>query len=312
MVKYDIFCLFLQLMNNKVQNNVLRKPDWLKIKLHNTPQFSVVSNIVTKHGLHTICSSGKCPNMGECWGRGTATFMVMGDVCTRKCKFCATKSGKPLALDINEPTKLARSVELMGLKHCVVTSVDRDDLPDGGASHWAQVVLALKQKCPNTTIELLIPDFDGQKNLLDIVIAAKPDIIGHNIETVRRLTPNVRSRAKYNVSLGVINHLSQSGVQTKSGIMVGIGETDEEVLDTLKDLKEAGCQIVTIGQYLQPTKEHLEVERYVHPNTFEMYKAEAIKMGFSYVESAPLVRSSYMAEKALEKQKINLTELTTR
>ncbi|HIS33857.1 MAG TPA: lipoyl synthase [Candidatus Avirikenella pullistercoris] len=296
--------------DKNIHNRVIRKPDWLKIKLHNTEEFSFVSEIVATHGLHTICSSGKCPNMSECWNRGTATFMIMGDICTRSCKFCATKTGKPLPLDINEPVKLARSVELMKLKHCVITSVDRDDLDDGGASHWVAVVNALREKVPATTIELLIPDFDGNTLLLDSIIASHPDIIGHNIETVKRITPLVRSRAKYDTSLRVLSHLADKGVNTKSGLMVGIGEKDDEVIETLQDLRNAGCRIVTIGQYLQPTKAHLPVDRYVHPDTFAAYKREAENMGFDYVESAPMVRSSYMAERAVQKQKTGLSQLT--
>lgn len=287
---------------------VIRKPEWLKIKLHNTKEYSFISSIVEQNGLHTICSSGKCPNMSECWSRGTATFMILGNICTRSCKFCATATGRPLPLDKNEPKKVANSINIMKLKHCVITSVDRDDLEDGGAEMWAETVKEIKSKNPNTTVELLIPDFDGKKELIDIVINSSPDIIGHNIETISRLTPNIRSRAKYDVSLSVLKHLSSKGISTKSGLMVGVGESDEEVLETLQDLRKNGCHIVTIGQYLQPTANHLPVERYVHPDTFEMYRIEALKMGFEYVESAPMVRSSYMAEKAInrEKNKIQL------
>ncbi|MFI3268372.1 MAG: lipoyl synthase [Rikenellaceae bacterium] len=297
--------------NQKIthKRSMLRKPDWLKIKLHNNEEFSKVSEIVNSNSLHTICSSGKCPNMAECWGRGTATFMIMGDICTRKCKFCATKTGVPQFLDENEPEKLARSIKLMKLKHAVVTSVDRDDLSDGGAGHWAKCVNAVKDLTPETTLELLIPDFDATKSFLDVVVASKPDIIGHNIETVRRLTPSVRSRAKYDTSLEVLRYLASQGVRVKSGIMVGLGETKDEIFETLDDLRAFGCDIITIGQYLQPTLEQLPVERYVTPEEFEEYKIYAYEIGFSYAECGPLVRSSYMAENALKKTKLNLRNI---
>lgn len=284
---------------------IVRKPNWLKIKLETNSDYSMVSRLVEDNGLHTICSSGKCPNMNECWSRGTATFMILGNICTRACRFCATATGKPLPVDKNEPQKVANSISIMKLKHAVITSVDRDDLPDGGAEAWAECVRKIREKNPNTTIELLVPDFDGKKELIDIVIASSPDIIGHNIECVRRVTATTRSRAKYDLSLEVIAHISASGMKSKSGLMVGVGESDEEVLETLRDLRAAGCQIVTIGQYLQPTVKHLPVSRYVHPDIFAYYKEEAMKMGFDYVESAPLVRSSYMADKAL-KTKVRL------
>ena len=286
----------------------IAKPDWLKIKLHQSKEYSFVSNVVKEHGLHTICSSGKCPNMSECWSRGTATFMILGNICTRACKFCATETGRPLDVDINEPTKLARSIRLMKLKHCVITSVDRDDLEDGGAEIWRQTILAIRNEAPDTTIEVLIPDFDGKQELLDIVLSAKPDIIGHNIETVKRLTPNVRSRAKYDVSLSVIRYLKENGATTKSGLMLGIGENEAEILETLQDLKNNGCEILTIGQYLRPTLKQLPVEEYVTPEQFAKYKEEGLKIGFSYIESNPLVRSSYMAENAIlsTKKRVNL------
>ncbi len=287
---------------------VVRKPDWLKIKIQSTDDYSFVSKIVENNGLHTICSSGKCPNMAECWSRGTATFMILGNICTRSCRFCATASGRPLPVDVSEPQKIANSIYLMKLKHCVITSVDRDDLEDGGAHIWAETVKAIREKNPNTTIEILIPDFDGKTELLDIVIASAPDIIGHNIETVRRLTPSIRSRAKYDLTLSVIKYLADHGAIAKSGIMVGVGESDQEVIETLRDLRSNGCEIVTIGQYLQPTKQHLDVDRYVHPDIFDSYKAEGEKMDFSYIESSPLVRSSYMADKAVNsaKKRLNL------
>ena len=287
---------------------VVRKPDWLKIKIQSTDDYSFVSKIIENNGLHTICSSGKCPNMAECWSRGTATFMILGNICTRSCRFCATASGRPLPVDVSEPQKIANSIYLMKLKHCVITSVDRDDLEDGGAHIWAETVKAIREKNPNTTIEILIPDFDGKTELLDIVIASAPDIIGHNIETVRRLTPSIRSRAKYDLTLSVIKYLADHGAIAKSGIMVGVGESDQEVIETLRDLRSNGCEIVTIGQYLQPTKQHLDVDRYVHPDIFDSYKAEGEKMDFSYIESSPLVRSSYMADKAVNsaKKRLNL------
>ncbi len=277
-----------------------KKPVWLKIKLHETKEFAEVASIVREHNLHTICSSGRCPNQAECWSRKTATFMVLGDVCTRSCKFCATKTGKPLPVDTSEPIKVARSIKLMGLRHCVLTSVDRDDLPDLGAAHWADVIRAVRQANPDVTIEVLIPDFDARTELLDIVMAAGPDIIGHNIETVERLTPRVRSRAKYRTSLDVLAYLASKGATSKSGLMLGLGETEADVLTTLDDLAAAGCDIVTIGQYLQPTKENLPVSEYVHPDQFAKYKEEALRRGFSGVESGPMVRSSYLADKAYE------------
>lgn len=276
---------------------VPRKPQWLKIKLHKGTEYASVAAVVREHDLHTICSSGKCPNISECWSRGTATFMIGGDVCTRCCRFCATSTGRPAALDLNEPVKVARSIKLMGLRHAVITSVTRDDLTDGGAAHWAETVRKVRELNPETTIELLIPDFDAKADLLDVVIAAQPDILGHNIETVERLTPEVRSRARYATSMAVIRHIADSGITAKSGIMVGLGETDSEVVATLYDLHAAGCSVVTIGQYLQPTKDHLPVAEYVHPDKFAWYKAEAEAIGFDYVVSDPMVRSSYMAEK---------------
>lgn len=288
----------------------VRKPEWLKIKLHNNPAYAEVARLVADHSLHTICQSGKCPNISECWSRGTATFMIGGDICTRSCKFCATKSGRPLPLDKNEPSKLARSIEIMKLKHAVITSVDRDDLEDGGAKHWAEVVMAVRQKNPNTIIELLIPDFDAKENLMDIIIDAKADIVGHNIETVREISPLVRSRAKYEVSINTLAYLSQNGVDTKSGIMVGLGETSEQVIQTIKDLYHAGVRRLTIGQYLRPTTNHYPVAEYVTPEKFEWYKARAEEMGFTHVESGPMVRSSYMADKQNEnKTKISLASL---
>ncbi|MCL1850729.1 MAG: lipoyl synthase [Bacteroidetes bacterium] len=274
---------------------ILRKPDWLKIKIDNTENFAFIKKIVIENHLHTICSSGKCPNQCECWSRGTATFMIMGDICTRTCRFCATKSGKPLPLDCSEPAKVAESVFLMKLKHCVITSVDRDDLPDKGAAHWAETVRKIRERNPNTVIELLIPDY--QNELLQVVIDSKPDIIGHNLETVERLTPMVRSKATYRNSLETLRQIAVSGILTKTGIMVGLGETEQEVMQTLEDAKNAGTSVVTIGQYLQPTKDNIEVVQYINPEQFDVYKQYALKLGYNHVESAPLVRSSYMSDK---------------
>ena len=283
--------------------NVLKKPEWLKIRLHRTAEYADVQRIVRDHSLHTICSSGLCPNKAECWSRRTATFMILGEICTRNCRFCATLSGRPLPPDPSEPAKLAESVRLMGLRHVVVTSVTRDDLPDGGAAHWAECVRAIRAENPDVTIELLIPDLDAKPDLLDTVIASGPDIIGHNIETVERLTPVVRSKAKYRTSLETLRYLSTQGVATKSGLMVGLGESDDEVLQTLHDLRDAGVGIVTLGQYLRPTLEHYPVAAYITPEKFEWYRLKALEMGFSYCASAPLVRSSYMAEEALKSVK---------
>jgi len=276
---------------------IKRKPDWLKIKLPLGANYRQVKQIVTGHGLNTICSSGKCPNMGECWGAGTATFMILGEICTRSCKFCATSTGKPLPLDPGEPFKLAESVKLMGLKHAVITSVDRDDLIDGGAAHWALTIKAVKTINPQITIEVLIPDFDNRLELIFLVANEEPEIISHNLETVERLTPLVRSRASYRTSLDVIRKISGTKSVSKSGIMLGLGETRDEILQTMDDLVGGGCEIFTMGQYLQPTRAHLEVAEYVHPDEFARLKTEGLQRGFRIVESAPLVRSSYHAEK---------------
>ena len=279
--------------------NHQRKPEWLKIKLPKGTNYKEIKTIVARHNLHTICTSGKCPNMGECWAAGTATLMILGDICTRSCKFCATQTGKPFPVDDDEPLNVAKSIHLMGLKHAVITSVDRDDLPDKGAGHWKQTIEEIRKINPDTTMEVLIPDFDGEPDLIQLVINARPDIISHNLETVSRLTPLVRSRAKYNVSLKVIQTIAQSGVTAKSGIMLGLGETRDEILQTMDDLLNVGCKVFTIGQYLQPTKSHLPVEEYVHPDVFEEYRNIGLAKGFDKVESAPLVRSSYHAERHL-------------
>lgn len=283
--------------------DVLRKPGWLKIRLHRTADYADVRRIVEGHELHTICSSGRCPNQAECWSRRTATFMILGDICTRGCRFCATQTGRPLAPDADEPRRIAESVALMQLRYVVVTSVTRDDLPDGGARHWADTVEAIRLRNPDAAIELLIPDLDARPDLLDTVVASKPDIIGHNIETVERLTPVVRSRAKYRTSLETLRCLSEKGVCTKSGLMLGLGESDEEILQTLHDLRQAGVGIVTLGQYLRPSLEHYPVAAYITPEKFDWYRLRALEMGFSYCASAPLVRSSYMAEEALRSAK---------
>lgn len=284
--------------------DVAKKPDWLKIRLHRDAAFAGVQRIVREHNLHTICSSGKCPNQAECWSRRTATFMILGEVCTRSCRFCATRTGRPDAIDGNEPREVARSVRLMQLRHVVVTSVTRDDLPDGGAGHWAATVRAIREENPDATIELLIPDLDARPDLLDTVLASKPDIVGHNIETVERLTPQLRARAKYRTSLATLRHIAERGAVAKSGIMVGLGESDDEVLQTLHDLRDAGVRIVTLGQYLRPTLEHYPVAAYITPEKFEWYRLQALDMGFDYCASAPMVRSSYLADEALRSVKL--------
>ncbi|MCC8143089.1 MAG: lipoyl synthase [Tannerellaceae bacterium] len=275
----------------------IRKPNWLKIRLGGNETFTRTKQIVESHCLHTICTSGKCPNMGECWSRGTATFMIGGNICTRSCRFCNTLTGRPLPLNPDEPTQVARSISLMQLRHVVVTSVDRDDLPDLGAGHWAQTIRAIRQLNPGTTIEVLIPDFQGNTALIDQVIAQAPDIISHNMETVRRLSPQVRSAAKYETSLAVLNHIATRGVVAKSGIMVGLGETTDEIYSLMDDLLQQGVSVLTIGQYLQPSRKNVPVSEYIHPAQFEQYKTIGLQKGFKVVESSPLVRSSYHAEK---------------
>ncbi|MCD6355492.1 MAG: lipoyl synthase [Prolixibacteraceae bacterium] len=273
-----------------------RLPKWMKMKMPKGENYSKIKNLVDKHGLHTICTSGNCPNIGECWNRGTATFMILGDICTRHCKFCAVKSGKPLPPDLEEPEKLAESVRIMGVKHCVITSVDRDDLDDQGAGIWARTITEVKRVNPETKIEVLIPDFRGNESLIQQVIDANPDVISHNLETSERLTPSIRSAAKYRRSLDVVRYIAQHGKVAKSGIMLGLGETREEILQTMDDLLEAGCKVMTIGQYLAPTMEHMPVEEYIRPEKFKEYKQIGLNKGFSLVESSPLVRSSYRAE----------------
>lgn len=277
----------------------VRKPEWLKISIGANERYTETKRIVESHCLHTICSSGRCPNMGECWGRGTATFMIGGNICTRCCRFCNTQTGRPLPLDPAEPQHVAHSVQLMKLSHAVITSVDRDDLPDLGAAHWAETIREVKQTNPDTTVEVLIPDFQGRRELVQQVIDAQPHIIAHNMETIRRLTPEVRSVASYDSSLSVLGQIAQSGITCKTGIMVGLGETPEEVEELMDDLRAIGCQILTIGQYLQPSHRHYNVAEYVTPEQFKRYKELGMQKGFKQVESAPLVRSSYHAEQSL-------------
>lgn len=274
-----------------------RKPEWLKIKLPKGFKTSQVVGLLNEKHLHTICSSGMCPNRAECWGAGTATFMICGNICTRNCRFCNVTTGVPGKLNPDEITEIIDSIKQLGLKHVVITSVDRDDLPDCGANHWATMIRNLKRECPNVTMEVLIPDFKGRTDLLDIILAEKPDIISHNLETVERLTPAVRTFATYRGSLQVLKYLCEHGAKTKSGIMLGLGETHEEILETMDDLLSVGCRIMTIGQYLQPTKKHFPVSDYIHPDKFEEYGRIGMDKGFRYVESAPMVRSSYHAEK---------------
>lgn len=275
----------------------VKKPEWLKIRLRGNEHFAETKRIVESHCLHTICTSGKCPNMGECWSRGTATFMIAGEICTRSCRFCNTLTGKPLPLDPREPGRVAESVRLMQLKHAVVTSVDRDDLPDLGAGHWAATIREIKAVNPGTSLEVLIPDFQGRLDLVDLVIDAHPEIISHNMETVRRISPTVRSAAKYETSLAVLRHIAERGVTVKTGIMVGLGETEEEVWELMDDVLNQGVRILTIGQYLQPSRKNISVSEYIHPDQFAAYREKALEKGFRHVESAPLVRSSYHAEK---------------
>lgn len=276
-----------------------KKPDWLKVKLPIGEEYRKVRSLVDHHKLHTICESGNCPNMGECWGAGTATFMILGNICTRSCGFCAVATGRPFAVDWNEPVRVAESVSKMNVKHCVITSVDRDDLKDGGAAIWVETIRAIRKISPNTTLETLIGDFAGNKENLQCVIDEKPEVISHNLETVRRLTKQVRVQAKYDRSLEVLKRISESGARTKSGIMLGLGESEDEILLSMEDLLRNGVQILTLGQYLQPTKEHLHVAEFVHPDRYKKYKEIGLQMGFRYVESGPLVRSSYHAERHL-------------
>ena len=274
-----------------------RKPDWLKIKLPRGFKTSQVVGLLNEKNLHTICSSGMCPNRAECWGNGTATFMIGGNICTRNCKFCNVTSGKPLPLEEREIEDIVDSIKQLKLRHVVITSVDRDDLPDLGAGHWAKMIRRLKEECPDVTMEVLIPDFQGRMELVDMVIAEKPEVISHNLETVRRLTPRVRTFATYDNSLAVIRHIAESGIRSKSGIMLGLGETREEILETMDDLLKAGCEVMTIGQYLQPTKQHYPLHDYISPDIFKEYGEIGKEKGFRHIESSPMVRSSYHAER---------------
>ncbi|MDD2984437.1 MAG: lipoyl synthase [Crocinitomicaceae bacterium] len=275
----------------------IKKPKWLRVKLPTGEEYRKVRAIVDEHKLHTICESGSCPNMGECWGEGTATFMILGNICTRSCGFCAVQTGRPLEVDMFEPGKIAHSVKTMGVKHCVITSVDRDDLKDGGSEIWMQTVRAVRNQSPETTMETLIPDFAGKWENLQNIIDVAPEIVSHNLETVRRLTKAVRIQARYDRSLEVLFRLKKGGMRTKSGVMLGLGETHEEVLETMEDLRSVNVDILTLGQYLQPTPKHLPVAEFVTPERFAEYQEIGLKMGFKYVESGPLVRSSYHAEK---------------
>ena len=276
------------------------KPKWLRVKLPTGENYKKVRKLVSSHKLHTICESGNCPNMGECWGAGTATFMILGNICTRSCGFCAVATGKPLAVDWAEPERVARSVKLMEVKHAVITSVDRDDLKDGGSIIWADTVKAIRRVSPNTTMETLIPDFKGNMGQVQRIIEVAPEVVSHNMETVKRLTRSVRIQARYERSLEVLKYLKEGGMRTKTGIMLGLGETETEVIEAMKDLVAIGLDVLTLGQYLQPTPKHLPVKDFVTPEQFAKYKVIGLELGIKYVESGPLVRSSYHAEKHLK------------
>ncbi len=277
------------------------KPKWLRVKLPTGKKYTELRGLVDKYDLHTICTSGSCPNMGECWSEGTATFMILGNVCTRSCGFCGVKTGRPETVDWEEPEKVARSIKIMSIKHAVITSVDRDDLKDMGTIIWSETVKAIRRMNPETTLETLIPDFQGEENLLDRIIEVNPEVVSHNMETVKRLTREVRIQAKYERSLGVLKYLKDNGIKrTKSGIMLGLGETEDEVIQTMKDLRAVGLDIITIGQYLQPSKKHLPVKQFITPDQFKKYEKIGLEMGFRHVESGALVRSSYKAQKHLK------------
>jgi lipoyl synthase len=276
------------------------KPKWLRVKLPTGKKYTELRSLVDKYDLHTICTSGSCPNMGECWSEGTATFMILGNVCTRSCGFCGVKTGRPDTVDWDEPEKVARSIKLMKIKHAVITSVDRDDLKDMGSIMWAETVKAIRRMNPETTLETLIPDFQGNERNIDRIIQVNPEVVSHNMETVKRLTREVRIQAKYERSLGVLKYLKEQGIKrTKSGIMLGLGEKEDEVIQTLKDLRSVDLDIVTIGQYLQPSKKHLPVKQFITPDQFRKYEAIGLDLGFRHVESSALVRSSYKAQKHL-------------
>ncbi len=281
-----------------MSTEVKAKPKWLRVKLPIGKKYSELRGLVDKYNLNTICTSGSCPNMGECWGEGTATFMILGNICTRSCGFCGVKTGRPETVDWDEPEKVARSIKIMGIKHAVITSVDRDDLKDGGSIIWGETVKAIRRMNPNTTLETLIPDFQGKKRNINRIIDVHPEVVSHNVETVRRLTREVRIQAKYDQSLEVLLYLKQQGIKrTKSGIMLGLGETEKEVIETLQTLKEAEVDVVTIGQYLQPSKKHLNVKEFILPEQFKYYETVGKELGFRHVESGALVRSSYKAHK---------------
>ena len=286
-------------MSNELKKRQ-RLPGWMRMPMPGGKLYMDVKEVVERNKLHTICTSGNCPNIGECWAEGTATFMILGDICTRSCKFCAVKTGRPAPVDLNEPRRLAESVKKMKIRHAVITSVDRDDLPDRGSGFWAETVRVLKEEVPGLTMETLIPDFDGHAGWVQKVIDARPEVISHNLETVRRLTPKIRSKAKYETSLAVVRQIAQSDAVSKSGIMLGLGETEKEVLETMDDLRAAGCEVMTIGQYLQPSMQHMPVEAYIPPEQFKAYEQIGLNKGFRFVESSPLVRSSYHARKHLQ------------
>lgn len=289
----------LPVINTAVEKGETRvkKPNWLRVKLPTGEGYRHVRGLVDDHKLHTICESGNCPNMGECWGDGTATFMILGNICTRSCGFCAVATGRPDPVDWDEPQRVAEAIFLMKVKHAVITSVDRDELKDGGSVIWANTIKAVRALNPDTTLETLIPDFKGQWENLERIIEVAPEVVSHNLETVERLTKKVRIQAKYHRSLEVIRRLKDGGMRTKSGIMLGLGETAEEVLQSMRDLYENGCDVITLGQYLQPTPKHLPVQRFVHPDEFAFYREEGYKMGLDYVEAGPLVRSSYHSDR---------------
>jgi len=279
----------------------VNKPKWLRVKLPTGKKYTELRGLVDKYKLNTICTSGSCPNMGECWGEGTATFMILGNICTRSCGFCGVQTGRPETVDWDEPEKVARSIKIMNIKHAVLTSVDRDDLKDMGTLIWAETVKAVRRMNPNTTMETLIPDFQGNEKHLDRIVEVMPEVVSHNMETVRRLTREVRIQAQYDRSLEVLRYLKKAGVRrTKSGIMLGLGETEEEVIQTMRDLRNAQVDIVTIGQYLQPSKTHLPVKEFITPEQFKKYEVFGKEMGFRHVESGALVRSSYKAHKHIQ------------
>ena len=287
----------LPIIQNIPAETKLKKPNWLRVKLPIGESYKHVRGLVDKHKLHTICESGNCPNMGECWGEGTATFMILGNICTRSCKFCAVATGRPEPIDWDEPQRVAEAISLMRVKHAVITSVDRDEQPDGGSTIWYNTIKAVKALNPETTLETLIPDFRGIEDQIQRLVDAAPEVVSHNMETVERMTKKIRVQAKYHRSLFVLDYLKQGGMRTKTGIMLGIGETKDEVIETMKHLVNVGCDVLTLGQYLQPTPKHTPVQRFVHPDEFAELKDIGYELGFDYVESGPLVRSSYHSEK---------------